>query len=177
RYRKAAGRRTVFNLAAPLANPAVVTRQLLGAVSLDQARLVAGAAEALGLERALVVSGMPGIDEVSVSGPTHYIHVTPHGSAEGVLEPPVEATCDYDVLPNGDADVNVTVFHDLIDGRERGPIYEMVCVNVGIALDLWRSKPVRYHGLGYELARELFDSGAVRERFNAYRSRAEELTS
>lgn len=175
RYRKAAGRRTVFNLAAPLANPAVVTRQLLGAVTLDQARLVAGAVEALGLERALVVTGAPGIDEVSVSGATHYIHVTPHGSAEGVLEPPADATYDYDSLPNGDADINVTIFHDLIDGRERGPVFEMVCVNVGIALDLWRSKPVRYHGPGYELARELFESGAVRERFNAYRLRAGEL--
>jgi anthranilate phosphoribosyltransferase len=73
--RRRLGVRTIFNLVGPLSNPAGASRQLLGAPSEGLARLMAEAASMLGYERVLVVTGEPGIDEVSVSGETRVIEV------------------------------------------------------------------------------------------------------
>src|SRR4029077_1298471 len=62
--------RTVFNLLGPLANPARAKRQLIGAPSPEAAKLMAEALAELGAERAFVVHGHDGLDEVSTTGPT-----------------------------------------------------------------------------------------------------------
>jgi anthranilate phosphoribosyltransferase len=62
--------RTVFNLLGPLTNPAGATRQLIGAPSAHQAELLANALAGFGPERAFVVHGADGLDEVSTTGPT-----------------------------------------------------------------------------------------------------------
>jgi anthranilate phosphoribosyltransferase len=62
--------RTVFNLLGPLTNPAGATRQLIGAPSAHAAELMAGALAGLGAERAFVVHGRDGLDEVTTTGPT-----------------------------------------------------------------------------------------------------------
>jgi anthranilate phosphoribosyltransferase len=62
--------RTVFNLLGPLTNPAGATRQLIGAPSAHAAELMANALAGLGPERAFVVHGSDGIDEVTTTGPT-----------------------------------------------------------------------------------------------------------
>ena len=72
RHRKAAGRRTIFNLAGPLANPAPTAAQLIGVAQPAQGPVLAGALAELGVARALVVQGHPGIDEWSVLGPTRW---------------------------------------------------------------------------------------------------------
>jgi anthranilate phosphoribosyltransferase len=66
--RKALGRRTIFNLLGPLANPAGVKRQLVGVASPALIPLYAEAMEMLGTERAMIVSGMEGLDELSIAG-------------------------------------------------------------------------------------------------------------
>lgn len=68
--RQRIGRRTIFNLMGPLANPAGVTRQLIGIARPDYAATYAAALEQLGTEAALVVSGEEGLDEISCAGPT-----------------------------------------------------------------------------------------------------------
>src|SRR3546814_697813 len=73
--RRKIGRRTIFNLMGPLANPAHVTRQLIGIARPDYAPVYAEALEQLGTEAALVVSGEEGLDEVSGAGPTIAVSV------------------------------------------------------------------------------------------------------
>ena len=68
--RRRIGRRTIFNLMGPLANPAHVTRQLIGIARPDYAEPYAEALEQLGTEAALVVSGEEGLDELSCAGAT-----------------------------------------------------------------------------------------------------------
>ena len=68
--RQRIGRRTIFNLMGPLANPAGVTRQLIRIARPDYAATYAAALEQLGTEAALVVSGEEGLDEISCAGPT-----------------------------------------------------------------------------------------------------------
>ncbi|MFX8323978.1 hypothetical protein ABTL43_19295, partial [Acinetobacter baumannii] len=66
--RKRIGRRTIFNLMGPLANPARATRQLIGIARPDFAPTYADALAQLGTEAALVVSGDEGLDELSGAG-------------------------------------------------------------------------------------------------------------
>lgn len=68
--RKAMGRRTIFNLLGPLCNPGGVTRQLIGVAKPGLLPLYADAMRALGAQRALIVSGDEGLDELSISGPS-----------------------------------------------------------------------------------------------------------
>ena len=68
--------RTVFNLLGPLTNPAGATRQLIGAPSLQAAELMAQALAGLEPERAFVVHGSDGLDEVTTTGPTTVFEVS-----------------------------------------------------------------------------------------------------
>jgi len=77
--RKQIGRRTIFNLLGPLANPGRVTRQLVGVFSSDWLVPYAQALKALGSERAWIVHGRDGLDELSISGPTE-IAILDHGT-------------------------------------------------------------------------------------------------
>ena len=73
--RKKLGIRTIFNLVGPLANPALLTRQLIGIADASLMERMAEAAALLGYEHAVLVHGEPGIDEVSVFGRTMIIEV------------------------------------------------------------------------------------------------------
>jgi anthranilate phosphoribosyltransferase len=68
--RAAMGIRTIFNMLGPLANPAGVKRQVLGVFAPEWVEPFARSLLALGSERAMVVHGLDGLDEISVSGPT-----------------------------------------------------------------------------------------------------------
>jgi len=67
--------RTIFNLLGPLTNPAGATRQLIGVSDVRYLETVAGALARLGAQRALVVCGEDGLDEVSIAGATHVVEV------------------------------------------------------------------------------------------------------
>ncbi len=80
--RRELGVRTVFNLLGPLTNPANARRQLLGVFSWEWLTLLAEALAQLGTERALIVHGMDGLDEVSPIGVTVAAHLRPDGTIE-----------------------------------------------------------------------------------------------
>jgi len=147
-YRKAAGRRTVFNLAGPLANPCRPVRQVVGVTNAATAQVVAGALERLGSEGACVVWGEPGIDEFSVTGASTWLRVGGGSVARTGTMAPL----------HGD-------LKRLLAGDERGPLRDMVALNAGVAIDLWHDRTPDPGGLGYGQAISLLESGAVRERF------------
>jgi anthranilate phosphoribosyltransferase len=132
--RKSLGRRTIFNLLGPLANPAGVKRQLIGVPRPDLIETYAGALRLLGCERAMVVSGAEGLDEISISGPTHVKTlgfalpndvITPE--AAGLRSHPAEA------LRGGDAAFNAAALRRLLAG-EGGAYRDAVLLNAGAAL-------------------------------------------
>ncbi len=134
--RRALGRRTIFNLLGPLANPAGVRRQLVGVFADDRRAIVAAALLALGSERAMVVHG-DGYDELTVTGPSRYARADGDRITEGTMAPgdiglPVHPAA---ALAGGDAAHNAGRLRGLLGG-ERGAYHDIVVLNAAAALTL-----------------------------------------
>lgn len=132
--RKALGRRTIFNLLGPLANPAGVTRQLVGVSHPSLIALYRDAMQLLGTEAALIVSGAEGLDELSIEG-------TSCMAAIGLPPLPIEITPgDAGLIPHpladlrgGDAAFNAEALQRLLLG-ETGAYRDAVLLNSAAAL-------------------------------------------
>ena len=132
--RRAIGRRTIFNLVGPLANPARVTRQLVGVARVDYLPTVAEALELLGTQAALVVSGEESLDELSIAGPSRAVavgtcpiggRVTPEDA--GLPRHPITE------IGGGDPAYNAAALTALLAG-ERGAYRDAVLLNAAAAL-------------------------------------------
>jgi anthranilate phosphoribosyltransferase len=133
--RVALATRTLFNLLGPLANPAGARRQVRGVFSRDVLELAGEALRGLGAERAFVVHSEDGLDEVSISAPTHAVEVTPAGTRTLRLEPAdfgVEAAA-RDTVAGGSARENAEILLRVFRG-EAGPRRDVVAMNAGLAL-------------------------------------------
>ncbi len=133
--RKQIGVRTVFNLLGPLTNPAGAQAQVLGVFSADVMNLVAETLRELGTERAMVMHGAGGLDEISLAGPTQVVElkdgeirryeVTPEES--GMARAPLEA------IRGGTATENAALIRRIFEG-EQGAHRDIVAANAGAAL-------------------------------------------
>ena len=158
--RQRIGRRTIFNLMGPLANPARVTRQLIGIARPDYAPVYAEALEQLGTEAALVVSGEEGLDELSGAGRSIVVsvgrasfpdHVVPDDA--GLPRAPLAA------IRGGDPAHNALALHALLGG-EAGAYRDAVLLNAAAALVL--ADAAADLPAGAARAAESIDSGAAR---------------
>src|SRR6266436_2110455 len=133
--RKQIGVRTVFNLLGPLTNPAGAQSQVLGVFSAEVIDVVAGTLAELGVERAFVVYGAGGMDEISLAGETLVAEVrrsavrrfTVTPEEFGVSRAPLEA------LHGGTAAENAAIIHRVLAG-EAGPLRDIVVINAAAAL-------------------------------------------
>ncbi len=134
--RRRIGRRTIFNLMGPLANPAHVTRQLIGIARPDYAPLYADALGQLGSDAAAVVAGEEGLDEISGAGATRVVtvgdvslpvRIVPEDA--GVARHPTIA------IRGGDPAYNAAALRRLLAG-EHGPYRDAVLLNAAAALVL-----------------------------------------
>ncbi|MGE3693066.1 MAG: anthranilate phosphoribosyltransferase [Novosphingobium sp.] len=155
--RKALGRRTIFNLLGPLANPAGVTRQLVGVPSPTLLPLYRDAMELLRTDRAIIVSGEEGLDEMSISGPSRIATIGIEGVGEriqpenaGLSAHPAEA------LRGGDAAFNAAALRRLLMG-EPGAYRDAVLLNAAGAL-IVAGEAADWHQ-GVEEAAEAIDKG------------------
>jgi anthranilate phosphoribosyltransferase len=135
--RKAIGRRTIFNLMGPLANPAQVSRQLVGIARPAYVPIYGEALARLGTDRSMVVSGDEGLDELSLAGGNECATVSAggvrmsriHPGDAGLPEAPVTA------LRGGDSRYNAAALKRLLDG-EAGAYRNAVLFNASAALVL-----------------------------------------
>jgi len=156
--RQRIGRRTIFNLMGPLANPARVTRQLIGIARPDYAPVYAEAMTLLGAETALIVSGEEGLDEISGAGPTIVVpvglslpdRIVPEDA--GLSRHPVSA------IRGGDAAHNAAALRALLRG-EHGAYRDAVLLNASAALMIAGTATDLRDGA--EIAGEALDSGAA----------------
>ena len=172
--RRELGVRTIFNVLGPLTNPAFAKRQVLGVYADHLVDIVARALLALGAEHALVVHSRDGLDEISVSAPTHVCElrdgeiraydVTPNDL--GIDIHPIEA------LAGGDANENARIARSILNGEE-GARRDVVAANAGAAL--YVSGAARTLRDGVAMARAAMASGAARAKLDELIAATKEL--
>lgn len=156
------GFRTVFNLIGPLSNPAGVKRYMVGVFSPDWVEPLANVLMALGAERAWVVHGEGGLDEISPAGPSE-VAALENGAIRTFTISPQEA--DLPVYPiaaikGGDAAHNAGALRKLLEGAQ-GAYRDTVLLNAGAALLVAGKANTLAEGV--KLAAQSIDSGAARQ--------------
>jgi len=127
--------RTMFNLLGPLTNPARASGQVVGVYSLDLVEKLAEALSMLGLHRALVVHGLDGLDEITITGTTRVAEAR-EGSVRSYEVEPEEfgmARARLQDIAGGDATHNAAIIRAILGG-EKSPRRDVVLLNAAAAL-------------------------------------------
>jgi anthranilate phosphoribosyltransferase len=133
--RRQLGFPTVFNVLGPLANPAGVKRLLVGVANAAMTDRMARVLQSRGVERALLVHGHDGLDELSLGAITDVVNVTPTEILTSTLDAEAALGVRHSVsaLRGGDLAVNVHVIQDYVRGRD-GAVFDAATANAGLAL-------------------------------------------
>jgi anthranilate phosphoribosyltransferase len=168
--RSSLGLRTLFNVLGPLINPAGATRYLMGVYSPELLRPLAEVLRNLGADRALVVHGAGGIDEISLSGSTRFCFLREGVLEEGILEPGDFGLSRHALssFAGGKAEKNAAILRDIFEGRLRGAPLDMVLCNAAGALVAGGLTEDFREGVA--LARECIESGGVMRKIEELRS-------
>ncbi|HEX9637971.1 MAG TPA: anthranilate phosphoribosyltransferase [Acidobacteriota bacterium] len=160
--------RTVFNLLGPLLNPAGARRQVVGVFAAGWVLPLARTLKALKAQRALVVCGEDGIDEISPSGPTRAAILSGGRIRRGRIDPRRLGvrTRPLRQLRGGDPEQNAAALLELLQGRSSS-YRDGVLLNAAAAL--WVAGLVRNLRDGVERAAELIDSGAALDKLERWR--------
>jgi anthranilate phosphoribosyltransferase len=127
--------RTMFNLLGPLTNPARASGQVVGVYALELVEKLAEALSMLGLHRALVVHGLDGLDEISISGATRIAEVR-EGTVRTYEVTPEEfglARASLKEIAGGDAAENAEIIRGILSGK-KSPHRDIVLLNSAAAL-------------------------------------------
>ena len=164
--RRDLGVRTVFNLLGPLTNPVGASRQLVGVPRPDLTDLVARSLALLGSDRAWVVHGADGLDEISTTGytkvsecrggvvNTFYVHPTEFGLPKA----------EIGALIGGDVQQNVAIARSILSGEHTAP-RDIVLLNTAASLSVaGRVASIRE---GLELAADAIDTGRAAKTLEA----------
>jgi anthranilate phosphoribosyltransferase len=155
------GTRTIFNLLGPLSNPAGATRQLIGVFHRQWVRPVAEVLAQLGSERAWVVHGSDGLDEITTTGAT-YVAELKGGRVTTFDILPEDVglkRADPSALKGGDPAFNAKAVRDLLDGKA-GAYRDIVLLNAGAAFAVaGKTADLR---AGIALAASVIDSGKAK---------------
>lgn len=154
--------RTIFNLLGPMSNPALVTRQLVGVFDRRWLKPVAQALGQLGLERALVVHGQDGMDELTTTTKSWAASLENGKVTEIEIAPEeIGVKCaTLDELKGGDAAHNAEAIHALLGGAKNA-FRDIVLLNSAAALMVaGKAKDLKE---GAALAAQSIDSGKARE--------------
>ncbi len=133
--RKEVGIRSIFNMLGPLTNPAATRYQLLGVFEPQLTEMFAKALKLLGAERAFVVHGHDGMDEITICAPTRVSELN-HGMIRTYDIDPVnffDEYADHESIKGGDVKLNAEITRSILKG-EKGPKRDIVLINTGVAL-------------------------------------------
>ncbi len=165
--RREIGIRTVFNLLGPLTNPAGASRQVLGVARADLVETLAQVLGRLGSERALVVHGDDGFDEVSITGPTTVARLTSDGVRTFRVTPEDAGLPRHDLaaLRGGSPAENAADLRRVLAGAV-GPLRDFTLINAAAALIAWGATDEFIEGVS--LAARSIDSGAAAAKLEAF---------
>ena len=160
--RKNLGTRTIFNLLGPLTNPANAKIQLLGVYSQDLVSIHCSCLKELGSSRALVVHGLDGMDEISLSDKT-FINELKDNEITEFLFDPKDYGYEYikiEEIKGGSPEFNARSFTDMINGKNE-PYQNIVAINAGATIYL--SGKARDLKEGFALAHKVISEGITKD--------------
>ncbi|MBN9586311.1 MAG: anthranilate phosphoribosyltransferase [Afipia sp. 62-7] len=155
--------RTIFNLLGPLSNPAGVKRQMVGVFSKHWVQPLAQVLKNLGSEAVWVVHGSDGLDEITLTGPTH-VAALENGSIRTFDVTPEDAGLPRATaaeLKGGDAEANAKALREVLEGKQNA-YRNVALINAAAALVVaGKAKDLKE---GVALGTKALDSGAATER-------------
>jgi anthranilate phosphoribosyltransferase len=157
--------RTIFNLLGPLSNPAGVKRQMVGVFSRQWVEPLAHVLKNLGGERAYVVHGSDGLDEITICGPTS-IAALENGTVKTFEITPEEvgfAKAKPEALRGGDAEANAAALLAVLKGQ-KGPFRDVAVLNAAAGLVVAGRAETLPDGVA--LAQKSLDSGEAEGRLD-----------
>jgi anthranilate phosphoribosyltransferase len=158
--------RTVFNLLGPLTNPAQASAQVVGVYSVDLVEKLAEALSMLGLRRAMVVHGLDGLDEITITSATRIAEVR-DGTVRGYEVTPEEFGMirgSMEDISGGDANANATIIREILDGTKSAR-RDVVLLNAAAALVV--GGKAEHLAQALPLAEKSIDSGAAADKLRA----------
>jgi anthranilate phosphoribosyltransferase len=157
--RKEIGIRTIFNMLGPLTNPASARHLLLGVYKEELCEMFADVLLRLGTERAMIVYGRDGMDEISVTADTKVAEIKNGGISYYLINPGDFGLKEYNIedLRGGDAHENAQILKGILSGKENGAKRAAVLINAGAAFYVAGIRRDIKEGIAY--AEEIIDSG------------------
>jgi anthranilate phosphoribosyltransferase len=171
--RKELAVRTIFNFLGPLTNPAGARRQLIGVSDRRFLDFMAAALGELGCEHALVVASDDGLDELSVSGPTHVVELRDGGISASVVTPESVglAVSPQDAVAAGTPERNAGIARRVLGG-DQGAERDLTVLNAGAAIYVGGLADSIEGGV--RLAEQAIDSGAAQDLMERFVTRTQE---
>lgn len=173
--RKSIGSRTIFNLLGPLINPAGARFQLMGVYDRALIRPMTEVLKNLGSKRAWVVHGSDGLDEITITGPTHIAMLDEEGLIEEKTITPEHfglQTFDIEKIIGGTAEENAAALRAVLEGQKCA-YREIVLANTAAVLNIHGSASDLKDGV--EKAAEAIDSGLALQTLKDYISFSREV--
>lgn len=165
--RREMGIRTLFNVLGPLTNPAGASCQLLGVYDAELTEPIAYALRGLGIKSAMVVHGMDGLDEISLSSPTKISRLRDDEVCTTYFDPESVGVskCGLDAVKGGTAKENAAHLLDVLGGKS-GPRRDIALVNAAAALVV--ADRAENMAEGFLLAAQIVDSGTARQKLDQF---------
>ncbi|MCU4140137.1 MAG: Anthranilate phosphoribosyltransferase [Methanophagales archaeon] len=166
--RKRLGFRTVFNILGPLTNPANATHQLIGVFSADLTEKIAEVLRILGLKRALVVHGSPGIDEVSICGKTK-VSMLADGEIRTFFVAPEDfgfSRASPEEIAGGSVEENARMLRAVLAAEDEGARRDVVLLNAGAAI--FAAEEADSLEEGVEMAKDALESGQALRKLDEF---------
>jgi anthranilate phosphoribosyltransferase len=164
--RRQLGIHTTFNLLGPLSNPAGAPRQIIGVWRLELAEKLARVLGELGTERAWVVHGEDGLDEITLAGKTHVAEAQ-NGSVKTFDVGPGDFGFEagsLEHLRGGDAEANAEIVSAVLSAERKDEARTLVIMNAAAALFLGGAAADLRDGA--KIAANSIDSGAARQKLD-----------
>jgi anthranilate phosphoribosyltransferase len=165
--RRELGVKTIFNILGPLTNPAGAKRELMGVFHPDLVGIQARVLERLGSRHVMVVHGMEGMDEISISGPTMVAELK-GGSIEEYRVSPKDfglKAADADAIRVQSVEQSKAMVLAALD-NEPGPARDIVALNAGAGIYVAGLAPTLAGGV--QKAQAVMASGAPRRKLDAF---------
>lgn len=174
--RKELAIRTIFNILGPLSNPAGASMQLLGVYDKSLVEPLAKVLSNLGVSRGLVVCGADGLDEATVTGPTHVCEIRSQTFKAYDITPKELGLSLYELadLAGGTPKENAEITKAILSGRLKGAKRDIVILNSALSLYLGIDNCTIHECI--KKAAHLIDSGMAYAKLKEFVTSAKEVS-